>query len=151
MTHGLRSRIRDLLGKGAELLEQHTVAMPHSVTGSLTRHAVIGPFDVDMDVHDVVCTSAVPVAAGANTLDVFNNAVAANPVITQFDPDTLVAGVPSVKAVTGNRRLAADDVIIVRFVVAVANEDEDVSVTVRLERVLHEPSAKVTTYGAYPS
>ena len=147
----VRNRFRDLLGKGAELLEQYTVNMPHSVSGSLTRHAVIGPFDVDIDVHDVVCTSAVPVSSGTNTLDVFNDAVAANPIIDQFDPDTLSAAVPTTKAVTGNRRLTAGDVIVVRWVVAAADEDEDVSVTVRLERVLHEAAAKVTTYGAYPS
>lgn len=146
-----RNRFRDLLGKGAELLEQHTVSMPHSVSGSLTRYAIIGPFDVDMDVHDVVCISAVPVSGGTNTLDVFNDSISANAIITQFDPDTLSSAVPTTKSVTGNRRLSAGDIICVKWVIGTADEDEDCSVTVRLERVLHEAAAKVTTYGAYPS
>ncbi len=145
-----RNRFRDLLGKGAELLEQVSVQLPSSVAGDLTRYATLGPWDVDMDVQDVVVNSAVPVTAGTNTLDVFNNSITANPVITQFDPEDVVAATPLVKSVTGNRRITAGNSLYVRLVVQNADPTEDVSVTVRLERVLHEPDAKVTSYGGYP-
>ncbi len=144
-----RNRFRDLLGKGAELLEQVTVTMPATPSGDLTRWAVLGPWDVDMDVHDVVLNSAVPVTSGTNTFDLFNNSVSANPVITQFDPDTIVAATPLTKAVSGNRRITAGNALYARLVVASADATEDLSVTVRLERVLHEPKAKVSTVGAY--
>lgn len=146
----VRNRFRDLLGKGAELLEQVTVSMPHSVAGDLTRWAVIGPWDVDMDVQDVVLNSAVPVSSNTNTFDLFNASVSANPVVTQVDPDTVVAATPLVLSVTGNRRVTAGNALYARLVVQAADETEDLSVTVRLERVLHEENAKVTTYGAYP-
>ena len=144
-----RNRFRNLLGKGAELLEQVTVQLPHSLSGDLTRWATLGPWDVDMDVQDVVLNSAVPVTAGTYTFDLFNNSVSANPVVTQVDPDTVVAATPLVLPVTGNRRITAGDSLYARLVVAAGDETEDLSCTVRLERVLHEQNAKVTTYGAY--
>ncbi len=145
-----RNRIRDLLGKGAELLEQVTVQLPSSVAGDLTRYATLGPWDVDMDVQDVVLNSAVPVQSNTNTFDLFNAAIAANPVVTQVDPDTVSAATPLVLSVTGNRRITAGNSLYARLVVQAANVTEDLSVTVRLERVLHEPDAKVTSYGGYP-
>ncbi len=145
-----RNRFRDLLGKGAELLEQVTVNMPHSVSGGTTRWAVLGPWNVDMDVHDVVLNSAVPVQANANTFDLFNNSVSANPVIAQFDPDTIVAATPLTKSVSGNRRVTAGQALYARLVVQTEDPVEDLSCTVRLERVIHEENATALTYGAYP-
>ncbi len=145
-----RNRFRDLLGKGAGLLEQVTVQLPHSVSGGTTRWAVLGPWNVDMDVHDVVLNSAVVVTVGSNTFDLFNNSISANEVIDQFDPDTIVTGTPLTKAVTGNRRVTAGNALYARLAVATEDPEEDLSCTVRLERVLHEPDAKAATYGAYP-
>lgn len=146
----LRNRYRDLLGKGIEELFAVQETFPPSAAGKLTHYVVFGPFEVDYDVVEAVFVSAVDVTDGTNTVDLFNNSISANPIVDQFDPDTLTAATPAVKAVTGNRRLTAGDVIVGKLVVAAADEDEDLSVRVRLERVIHEHSATVHTYGAYP-
>lgn len=147
----IRNRIRDLLGKGAEELPEETVVFSGLVTGGLTQFRTVGPFEVDLDVVEVACTSGAVFPAATATLDVFNGTVAANkPIIAQFDPDTLVAQVPTVKAVTGNRRVTAGTPVTVRVVTDTTSPLADVAVKVRLERVLHEPAAKAHTYGAYP-
>lgn len=141
-----RNTLRDELGKGMETLRTATTGPLKSATGALTQYGIIGPFAVDVDVKSVHVNSHTPVSAGTNTLDVFNGPEAsAAPIITQFDPDTVVADTPlSVAVDAANRRVPAGTPIVVKLVVAAADPTEDVSVTIGYDPVIGK-----TTYGAY--
>lgn len=149
-----RARYVDLVGKGIEELKSVPFGpLKTTVTTQTTAVQVLGPWEVDYDVVEVVVVSETAVSSGANTFDVFKGAISgAAPIITQFDPDTLSTGVPVTKAVTNvaNARIPAGTQITVRLVVAVGDATEDVSGVVRMERVIGERGAKDTTYGAYP-
>lgn len=92
-----RNRRRLEVGKGVEALRHEECGFTHSVSGALTMVNIIGPFETDIDVKDVVITAGtVPTDNASNAVDVFNGTVAgANKIITTVDPDGLTIQVPS--------------------------------------------------------
>lgn len=92
-------RVRDELGKGQEILRKASTTFFVDNVARTQWAQILFP-DVDIKIVQVVVTSAVVVGgAQANTLDVFESGSSDLALITQFDPDLLVAKTPSTRTV----------------------------------------------------
>ena len=88
-------RVRDELGKGQETLRKASVSFRVDNVARTQWAQILFP-DVDIRVVAIVVTSAVKLTGSdANTLDVLKSGGSDEPLITQFDPDTLTAKTPS--------------------------------------------------------
>lgn len=148
-----RNRVRSEVGKGVEALRSAQVTLTDNLAGSVTYNAVIGPFETDIDVQEVVVTVGAAPAGTANTLDVFKGTVAASvEIVAQMEPDTFTLQVPSSRTVLeAGRRVTAGTPITVSGLFPGDNAAAPASVTVRVgyDIPVYDQNAKVTTYGAY--
>lgn len=141
-------------GKGVEALRAARVDIFHTVAGSQSPVFAIGPFEVDVDVRRIVCTSGlVPADNASNILKVYNGLVATNHVIATWDWHTVVpvVGVPVVLTLSGFQRVLAGTPILVAATLAGSDAAAGacLSVTVSYEIPINDPTAMQTTYGAY--
>lgn len=148
-----RNRVRSEVGKGVEALRYAQVNLVDNLAGNVTYVAVIGPFETDVDVQEVVVTVGAAPAGTSNLLDVFNGTVAGSvEIVAQVDPDGLTLQVPSSRTVLeAGRRVRAGTPITVQGVFPGDNAAAPANISVRVgyDIPVYDPTAKVTTYGAY--
>lgn len=148
-----RNRIRSEVGKGAEALRFGQVTLSDALAASGTYSAVIGPWEVDMDVMEIKVTVGAAPAGTSNTVDLYKGTVSgAVKICTQIDPDSFVLQTATNVAVTAaNSRIPAGTVITVVGVFPGDNSSAPASVSARVgvDIPLYDPTAKVTGYGAY--
>lgn len=157
-----RVRVRSEYEKGAEALRHSAVTVMDNLAGSVTYHAVIGPFETDIDVEEIAITvgGVKPAANGSNTLDIFNGTVAGAVTMMTQMTDALATygfsaqtvGVPVKPPVIATaKRVTAGTPVVVRFVAAGSNAAAPAAVTVRLgyDIPVFDPRATAMVAGAY--
>jgi hypothetical protein len=101
-----------------------------------TQYALLCIPKFNYNIDKIECYSAVATAAGANTLDVLKDESAPAAVMTQFDPDTIVAGAaPVEKAVlAAGKSIPAGTPLYMKLVSAAgsAGNPPDVTVVVHI-------------------
>lgn len=148
------NRVANEAGKGIEALRMAMAHLIHTVAGSQSLVAIVGPFDVDIDVRKIVATSGlVPADNASNLLTVYNGLVASNkPIGTlNFHTSLFTLQVPVAVPVTANQRVIAGTPICVlgTFAGSDAAAGAVVSVAIFYEIPLSDPSANAVSYGAY--
>lgn len=149
-----RNRLRLELGKGIEALRHEEVTLSHSVAGALTFTGIIGPFEVDVDVKDVIVTPTVkPATNGSNLLSVYNGTVAGNKkIITDLADASFTSQVPVNGVITGNSRVTAGTPISVVAVFAGSDAATPAGLRVRVGYDICMDgynNTKNTVYGGY--
>jgi hypothetical protein len=91
-----RVTIRQELGKGMEVARQFAATILGRVNSS-TQYALLCCPKFDYNVDCIEAYSAVAVGGATNTLDVFKDTGSPVAIMTQFDPDTIVAGAAPVE------------------------------------------------------
>src|ERR1035437_4699452 len=130
-----RNRQKFEVGKGIEALRHEEVSITHSISTGQTLVDIIGPFETDIDVMDVIIVvGTVPADDSSNAVDVFNGTVTgAVKIVTTVDPDGLTLQVPSSATVLGaSNRVLAGTPITVRVVFGADDSAAPSTVKVRV-------------------
>jgi hypothetical protein len=116
------------------VLNQVALRLSHAGADTYYGFMYVGKTPAVID--SVEFLSQEPVAAGANTIDVFRRRAGADvAIVTQFDPDTLSAATLTSKAIVGGADLIAGDLIkVVAVVAGAALFDVTVIIHYRLKR-----------------
>lgn len=156
-----KHRIRTYVAKGVEAAWNSITTLTNNSATLGTFIATVGPFDVDVDVNLItVTTNTKPVASGSNTLDIYNGTVAvAHKVMTTMTDALATYGftaqtiqVPVTPPIIQTyQRLAAGTPFTIAFAGGATAVATPACVTVKIEYEIpvYDPTAKVTSYGAY--
>lgn len=150
------NRIRDELGHGLEALRSEAVTCEHTVAGSQTPVAIIGPFDVDVYIRSIWMTAGlVPADNAGNLINIYNGTVAgAVKLVNAYDYHAAAptAQVPvSLPLVDSARKLTSGTILSIAPVMAGNDSAAGAQLRFRVnyEVAIQDPNAKSTTYGAY--